>query len=262
MPELPEVNTFKRFFEETSLQQKIIAVHTYDGKIIRNIDPDGFREKLAGRLFVDSVRIGKYLFSRMDNGHYVQFHFGMTGDFAYYSGREESPKHERLAFDFQNGFSLGFDCPRKFARICYIEDLDIYLTKLGLGEDALTISQEQFLAKAQGKKSTIKGFLLNQKHIAGVGNLYADEVLYQTRIHPASVVEAIPKHKMVDVYHKMKSILEYAVSQNAYYKAYPDDWLWGWRKEGAKAPDGSVVDIQKIGGRTTYFFPEYQQYFT
>ena len=60
---------------------------------------------------------------------------------------------------------------------------------------------------------------------------------------------------------KLQEILQYAVDQNAYYKQYPDDWLWKWRTEEAKAPDGSPVQTAKIGGRTTYFFDGYQKLF-
>ncbi len=121
MPELPEVNTFQRYFDETSLDQKIIKVEVQDDKIIRNVSGATFADLLTNRTFTGSYRRGKYLFGELDNGHHVLLHFGMTGDLKYYSEPEEAPKHERFAFHFENGYRLGFDCPRKFARICYLE---------------------------------------------------------------------------------------------------------------------------------------------
>jgi formamidopyrimidine-DNA glycosylase len=261
MPELPEVNTFQRYFDQTALQQKIVRTRVSDDKIIRNLSGESFVEQLTGRTFIKSYRRGKYLFGEMDNGHHLLLHFGMTGDLVYYQEPEDAPPYERFAFDFSNGFSLGFDCPRKFARICYITDLDEYIKELGLGEDALVIQAAAFLAEAKGKKSTLKGFLLNQKYLAGVGNLYADEVCYQTRIHPASRVDKLPEKQLRAIHAKLQEILQYAVDQNAYYKQYPDDWLWKWRTEDAQAPDGSPVQTAKIGGRTTYFFDGYQKLF-
>jgi len=112
----------------------------------------------------------------------------------------------------------------------------------------------------QTRKTSIKGFLLNQKLIAGVGNLYADEILYQTRVHPGSKVNALKPKPKKAIYNTMQAILNKAVSHNAHYKSYPDDWFFQWRVEGQKAPNGrGKVSIEKIAGRTTYFFEGYQK---
>lgn len=260
MPELPEVNTFQRYFDETSLEQKIIEVQVHDAKIIRNVSGEAFIDLLTNRTFTGSYRRGKYLFATLDNGAHVLLHFGMTGDLKYYSDEIDRPKHERFAFNFQNGFTLGFDCPRKFAKIRYIEDLETYLKEIKLGEDAQRISEAELLTKMEGKKGSIKGFLLNQSNLAGVGNLYADEVCYQVKVHPASVVKNIPLKKQQELFQKMQEVFRFAVDKNAYYKDYPEDWLWQWRKEGAIAPDGkSKITQAKIAGRTTYFFEGWQK---
>ncbi len=260
MPELPEVNTFQQYFEESSLDQKIVAVEVHDGKIIRNIDPTSFIEKLTGRTFVGSYRRGKYLFATLDNDCHLLLHFGMTGDIKYYQELEEKPKHERFVLIFENGFRLGFDCPRKFARILFLEDLAGYLKEVGLGEDALQISEEEFLAKMGQRKSSIKGFLLNQKLLAGVGNLYADEICYQTRVHPGSTVKALPKKQRKAIFKAMQDILQTAIKRTAYYKDYPENWFFQWRVEGQAAPNGKgVVRTDKIAGRTTYYFAGWQK---
>lgn len=260
MPELPEVNTFQRYFDGTSLNQKIAEVVVQDDKIIQDISGLEFADKLQGRTFLSSYRQGKYLFGELDNGHNVLLHFGMTGDLKYYSDELEQPRHERFAFIFENGNRLGFDCPRKFAKIRYLEDRKKYLESNGLGTDALRITTKEFLEKTKGKKASIKGFLLNQKLLAGVGNLYADEVLYQLRIHPASKVNKLNKKQLTAIIIKTQEILQKAIDRTAYYKDYPDDWFWQWRKEGEIAPDGkSKIQIEKIAGRTTYYFKGYQK---
>lgn len=260
MPELPEVNTFQRYFDQTSLQQKIEAVEVHDDKIIQDLDGDTFSQKMTGLIFTSSYRRGKYLFGQMDNKHHLLLHFGMTGDLKYYSDEIDRPRHERFVFHFANGYRLGFDCPRKFAKIRYIENLEMYLQQIGLGEDALVIDEATFLERTEGKKGSIKGFLLNQKNLAGMGNLYADEVCYQTQVHPASITGNIPLKKRKAIFQKMQEVLKFAIDKNAYYKEYPEDWLWQWRKEGAIAPDGkSEIQHNKIAGRTTYYFPGWQQ---
>ena len=262
MPELPEVNTFQQYFDKSSLKQKIHEVQVHDGKIIRNVDEDTFIEKLTNRTFVSSYRRGKYLFGKLDDGNHVLLHFGMTGDLKYYEDEMDRPKHERFVFIFKNGYRLGFDCPRKFARILYLEDLEKYIEDVGLGEDALVISLEDFLKKMEGRKTTIKGFLLNQKIIAGVGNLYADEICYQTKIHPASKVNALkPRHKKA-IYNAMNDILTIAIHRAANYKDDSDNSFFQWRVEGKKAPKGKgIVKVSKVAGRTTYHFEHYQKFY-
>ena len=263
MPELPEVNTFQRYFDQTSLHQKIERVEVHDDKIIRNMSGEAFIDQLNGRTFTGSYRRGKYLFAKLDNDHDVLLHFGMTGDLKYYQEEEDRPRHERFVFHFTNGFRLGFDCPRKFARILYLEDRDAYIQSLPLGEYARVIKADDFEALAEGRSTTIKGFLLNQRHLAGVGNLYADEVCYQTRIHPASKAGALSKKKLREIHSKMQEVLRYAVERNAYYKDYPEDWLWQWREEGRYGPDGkSKVLKTKVAGRTTYFAEGWQKLYT
>lgn len=262
MPELPEVNTFQRYFDGTSLDQRINNVIVYDDKIIRNVTGSEFMEKMMGRTFTGSYRRGKYLFASMDNQHHLLLHFGMTGDLKYYQDETDRPRHERFAFEFDTGFTLGFDCPRKFARILYLEDRDAYIREVKLGEDALAISEADFTRLFDGKKGSIKGLLLNQSNLAGLGNLYADEVCYRTRVHPASLAGKIPKKTRKAIYRAMQEVLRFAIDKNAYYKDYPENWLWEWRAEGRKAPDGrSPIQIAKIAGRTTYFFKGYQRLF-
>jgi formamidopyrimidine-DNA glycosylase len=257
MPELPEVNTFQRYFDESSLRQRIQRVDVHDDKIIRNMDGAQFAERLKGRTFSGSYRRGKYLFAELDNGHHVLLHFGMTGDLKYYEDPSERPKHERFAFVFDNGFQLGFDDPRKFARILYLEDVQAYIHSLPLGEDAQRISEVDFLELISNKKGQLKAFLLNQQYLAGVGNLYADELCYQTRIHPATRIESLTLKQKKFLFLTLQNILNFAVEQRANYKDYPEDWLWQWRREGFVPADGrGVVRKAIIAGRTTYFLSE------
>lgn len=261
MPELPEVHAFQQYFDAAALQQKIMQVDVSDDKIIRNCDGATFAEKLSGRTFVSSLRRGKYLFGELDNGHHVLLHFGMTGDLKLYQEKEERPRFERFAFVFTDGNRLGFDDSRKFARVNYLEDRDAYITEKNLGPDALEITEEEFLSAMSNRKTTIKGFLLNQSDLAGVGNLYADEILYQTRVHPASIVANIPQKKRKEIYTKTQEVLHEAVAKTPYYKDYPEGWFWNvWRYDDHVAPDGkSKVQNSKIAGRTTYWAKPWQK---
>ncbi|MFN7116791.1 MAG: DNA-formamidopyrimidine glycosylase family protein [Saprospiraceae bacterium] len=252
MPELPEVNTFQRYFDRTALQQRIALVQVHDAKIIRNMSGELFAEKLQNRLFTGSYRQGKYLFGTLDNGHAVLLHFGMTGDLNYYMDDADRTKFERFAFVFDNGFRLGFDDPRKFADVRYLDDREAYLQSIKLGKDALLLTENEFLQLLAGKKGNLKAFFLNQHYLAGVGNLYADEICYQAQVHPASRVENLPPEVQRLLYQKMQEIFRFAVENEAYYKNYPANWFWRWRAETEAAPDGSKPTRLTLAGRTTY----------
>ena len=160
MPELPEVNTFKKYFDKSALDQKIAQTIVYDDKIIRNMDGTGFEAATLGRTFKSSYRRGKYLFAKLDNDHDILLHFGMTGDLNYYQDEMDRSKYERFVFCFENGFRLGFDCPRKFARILYLEDRDAYINEIQLGPDALEIG---VFEKGERKKRQYQRFSIESE---------------------------------------------------------------------------------------------------
>lgn len=261
MPELPEVNAKKNHFDRVALHRKIKAVDLIDiSYILKDIAGPAFAERLTGRAFKNSYRRGKYFFAELDDGNHVLFHFGMSGRFRYYEDPDEQPKFERFAFDFEGGGRLGFDCPRKLARIRYVEDLDGFIQQKGLGEDALLLEEADFLELAENRKGTIKGFLLNQRYLAGMGNLYVDEVCWQQGIHPASVMGLLSVEEQQKLFNNMQSILSTAVDLNAVYAEYPEEWLWNHRDKGGTCPkDGTELERDKVAGRSTYYCPQCQE---
>lgn len=260
MPELPEVNAKKHHFDRVALHQKIESVDLIDTHyILKEIEGPAFAKKLTGRSFTGSYRRGKYFFAELDNGHHVLFHFGMSGRFRYYEDPEERPKFERFAFDFEGGARLGFDCPRKLARIHYVEDLHRFIQQKNLGEDALLLKEADFLELAENRKGTIKGFLLNQRYLAGMGNLYVDEVCWQQGIHPASVMGALKREEQRALFQNMQEILAKAIELDAVYADYPEEWLWNHRdKDGTCPKDGTELVRDKVAGRSTYYCPQCQ----
>ncbi len=260
MPELPEVNTVQKIFESEALDRKIKEIVVHDGKILRNLDPDEFITVLTDRSFISTYRQGKFLFAGLDNGCHLLLHLGMTGDICYYNEPEDQPRHERFRFYLSDNRYLGFNDPRKFARILHLESLQDYIRQIKLGPDALRITQQEFLERIHNKKVNLKSFLLNQSNLAGIGNLYADEICYQCKVHPASQVKYLSKKLLVLIHQKMQEILQWACDQDAYYQVYPDDWFWKWRQAGSAGPEGKgIVKKATIAGRTTYFVDGWQK---
>ena len=255
MPELPEVHNFKQYFDAAAIGQTIDHVTVHDDKILRNISGPQFADRLKGRMITGSIRRGKYLFTQLDNGHDVLLHFGMTGDLNLYQEDSERGRFERFAYHFADGNTLGFEDPRKFARILYLEDREAYITEVGLGPDALDLEEKYFLDTLKGRKTTLKGILLNQKVVAGLGNLYVDEICYRQRIHPAARVDDLTTKQLKGIYREIMDVMTYATQNAPYYHDYPENWFWHvWRKEGQPDPDtGGEVKIDKVAGRTTYY---------
>ncbi|MEL6141576.1 MAG: DNA-formamidopyrimidine glycosylase family protein [Bacteroidota bacterium] len=261
MPELPEVHNFQRYFDETSVGKTIQSVEVHDDKIIRNLPGVAFADALTKRTITGSLRRGKYLFAQLDNRHDVLLHFGMTGDLNYYQAPEDRSKYERFAFIFEEGDRLGFDDPRKFARILYLEDREAYINEIKLGPDALDITPDYLIEQMGNRRTTLKGFLLDQSKVAGIGNLYADEICYRSRVFPGLPVNQLTAEEKQKVAEQLIEIMTYATENAPYYKDYPDDWFWHvWRKEGLSGPEGiGEVKVTKVAGRTTYYVSEWQR---
>ena len=261
MPELPEVHNFKLYFDAAATGQTIHRVEVQDDYIIRNMPGAAFADALRGRRITGSLRRGKYLFAHLDNDHDLLLHFGMTGDLHLYQEDGDRHRFERFTLVFADGNRLGFIDPRKFARILYLEDREAYIREIKLGPDALDITEAEWMHELGRRKTSIKGAMLNQSILAGIGNLYADEICYRCRIHPAARVNELGEEKLRALYRETKAVLEKATENPPYYKEYPDNWFWHvWREEGKPGPEGiGEVRVTKVAGRTTYYVEGWQE---
>ncbi|MCB0687425.1 MAG: DNA-(apurinic or apyrimidinic site) lyase [Saprospiraceae bacterium] len=263
MPELPEVNTVMKGFRKTALHLSIRNVIVHDDKILRNATATEFYDKLIGRSFVDTYRRGKYFFALLDDSAAVLFHLGMTGDLVYYFNGEDRPKYERFNLHFEGGLMLGYDDLRKFSKILLLDDYREFLEDIKLGPDALQISFGAFSKAFSATTRNVKSILMDQHLMAGIGNLYADEICFQARIHPASIGKALSTTDLHKLHQATLNILKEACRRDAYYKVYPEDWFWKWRDDKIKILDGKGnIGKMKIGGRTTYYVEDYQKLIT
>lgn len=255
MPELPEVHNFKQYFDAAAIGQTIDHMVIHDERIIRNMTGAAFADALKGRTITGSIRRGKYLFTQLDNGHDVLLHFGMTGDLNLYQDPEDRGRFEKFAYHFTDGNILGFEDSRLFARILYLHDREEFIREKKLGPDALDLEEEYFLEKMRGRKTTLKGALLNQSIVAGLGNLYVDDLCYKLNLHPATRVNELSDEQLKTIHAKVVDMMVYATDNAPYYHAYPDNWFWHtWRKEGEVDPEsGGAVKIIRVAGRTTYY---------
>jgi formamidopyrimidine-DNA glycosylase len=260
MPELPEVESFRKYVEDTSLHQRIARVQlAAQGMLIETTDKE-LKKVLEGNSFSDTFRHGKFFFIKLEKEGSLMLHFGMTGDLLYYEPDHKSPKAYVLLVQFVNGKNLLFSDPRRLGKIGLIKDVGQFIKKHGYGKDALQITNEEFLVLFRKKRTSIKAALMNQKSVAGVGNEFSDEILFQSRIHPASTPVKLSSEQLAEIYSHMKRILMEAVSYNADRKNLEHYFFLENRKAGLTCPRcGARTVWQTVGGRSSYFCPSCQK---
>jgi len=260
MPELPDVETFKRYLDATALHQRIADVDVLSADLLKGVSARELARRLKGRCFESTRRHGKHLFVRADDDMWLRLHFAMTGFLRYFKGEEKAPPHTRVLFVFANDYRLAFDDQRKFGEIELIKDVDQFLKKRSLGPEALNVDLSDF-RKILGKhRGAVKSTLLNQRLIAGIGNIYADEILFHARIHPATRITRLDDKDVKRLFRTMRHVLEKAIEYQADVDRMPKSWLLPQRGKGGKCPRcGRELQSSKTGGRTAWFCPHCQR---
>jgi formamidopyrimidine-DNA glycosylase len=251
-PELPEVELFARYFARHALGQRVARVRVLDERILGEIRKDAFVRKLRGRTFANVRRHGKHLFADA-GGPWLHLHFGMSGDLAYLRD-EEAPRFARVMFDFDNGARLAFEDMRLFGVADLVDDPDAFIRDKGLGPDPLDpqLTAKQFAALVD-RRAAIKSVLMSQEIVAGLGNLYVDEILYQTGIAPRRIANRV--RKPAEMFAAMQRILRTAIEGDL-----PHDALIHHREEGERCPRcGGTLRRSVVFGRTTYFCAKHQR---
>lgn len=259
MPELPEAEAARQRIEAGALNRTITGVSF--GEVSHMSLPSA--DELAGLVgtqFTRTQRHGKYIFAGSKDGPWLHIHLGMAGSLRVMDTGETAPKYVRLSIAFEGGTQLLFRDPRKFGHIQLIENVEAFVDGKGLGPDALKIGDNAFANRVGTTRGAIKSALLSQKKLAGVGNLWADEALYQTGIHPEARACDLPTGKIASLHGTMRDILGAVIDTGAVYSKLPEDWLIHNRKLGAACArcDGGEITVKKVGGRSSYHCPAHQ----
>jgi len=260
MPELPDVETFKRYIDSTSLNKTITKVNTIHEKILENISKKNLKKTLIDNKFVETKRHGKYLFLQLSNKKWMIIHFGMTGFVKYFKKLDDKPSHTRLLITFDNGYYLAIDNQRLLGKIGITESKEAYVNNKNLGVDALDTSNSLFQELLAKKKGMIKSALMDQSVISGIGNIYSDEILFQTGIHPKTKINKLGKNDLKEIYQNMQEIFTVAIDTKVNTNDFPDTYIIPNRqKDGLCPKGGEKLNTVKVNGRTTYFCPVHQK---
>ena len=261
MPELPEVEMYKRYIDKYALHQKIKSAIVKNTKILQGSNKKQIESIITDDCITKTKRIGKYLFLYLSKNKFLVFHFGMTGKVHYFKNPQDEPRHSRFLIQFSNASYLSYDCQRLFGFIRLIDNIETYQSSINLAPDALSIPKEEFLTNIKTRTGKIKSILMNQHIISGIGNIYADEICFQNKIHPAQPINKLSNHQIEAVFNSISTVLTTAIDAHADFSKYPDTFIIPHRIKHGLCPVNKKHKLKtmKISGRTTYYCPIHQK---
>ena len=272
MPELPEVETVRRGLEKLILGKKIASLDIRYPKMIKT-DLDQFQKELPGQVVKSMGRRGKYLLFYLTDKVLIS-HLRMEGKYFYYPGQVPERKHAHVFIHFEDGGTLVYEDVRKFGTMELLapELLEAYFISKKLGPEP---SEQDFdlgsfkLALKKSKKP-IKSHLLDQTLVAGLGNIYVDEVLWRAKVHPASPSQSLTRAEATSIHEQTIEVLGQAVEKGGstirtYTNAFGEDGTMQdfhqvYDKTGeACSRCGAIIEKIQLGGRGTHFCPKCQR---
>ena len=301
MPELPEVQTIVSDLQKILPGLKIADVQTDWKKMFKNCSFEYFKKEVVGEKILNVERKGKNILIHLSQNKTILIHQKMTGHFLYgkwkmparlasesvaggvkWISEESGPIKDdpqnrfiHLVFDLSNGKQLALSDLRKFAKVLLwptdklneLEDIN----NLGPDPTNKDFDFKKFQERLAGKKGKIKTVLMDQSVIAGIGNIYSDEILWLSGSHPMKPVSSLTQEELKTIYNSTKKILKRALeargtSDSDYRdpfgkKGLYQEMLFVYGLEGEKCQkkDGGTIARLKIGGRSAHFCPVHQK---
>lgn len=273
MPELPEVETVKNTLKNLILHKTVRDIDVFYEKMIRNVDVKTLQNLLINKELSDIKRYGKHLVFVFDDLLLIS-HLRMEGKYFIKPLDQPKTKHEHVIFYFTDGTSLRYNDTRKFGTFDLIKKEDLFtsspVSKIGPEpwDKRLTVS---YLQKKLEKKSiAIKSALLDQTIISGLGNIYVDEVLFLSKIHPETESKNISKYKLKEIIKNSAFVLQKAINLGGTtIRSYTSslgvtgrfqNQLFVHTKQGEScALCQTQIQKIKVNGRGTYYCPKCQK---
>lgn len=273
MPELPEVETIKREFDRKLIGKSIesVVIKTY---AMLDIPPAQFIERVRGAEFTHVSRRAKYLIVNLSNGYSLLIHLKLSGQLLYVSPTRPIDGSTHIIFNLDDGMQLRLRDINAFASIRPVKTSEVpaFFAKQKLGPEPLNpnFTYEHFRELIRRhKRATIKPLLMNQHFVSGIGSIYADEILFYARVHPAKKVTDLSETETYKIYEGIKKILPEAISHRGTTtqqyldlhgkKGEHQNYLKVHAKTG-KPCQGCPSTVEKIelSGRGTYLCPSCQ----
>lgn len=270
MPELPEVETVRRTLLKVLLGKEFSNVKINYPGVIKRIAVEEFSSLLQGKKITDIRRRGKYLLLDVSGDKVLVVHFRMTGRLVFTNSEALEDKHTHVVFNFSDKSSLYFKDIRKFGTIYLLDSCDLHSIHgyAILGPEPLSkeFKFSDFREKLRSSRKKIKQLLLDQQVVAGIGNIYADEILHVSSIHPERIAETITNEESVILYDAIiKELSEGITDGGTSFRDYVDGFgnkgehqnhLKVYQKINKPCPRcGGTIARIKVSGRNSYHCP-------
>ncbi|MDY0301317.1 MAG: DNA-formamidopyrimidine glycosylase [Trichlorobacter sp.] len=265
MPELPEVESVLRCLRDAPISiigRTVLKVNILRENVITG-DQQQFVSALTGSVFKEIRRHGKYLFFRFTESCgtksvWMMLHLRMTGKLFLVPENEAQLKHTRLSLLLDKGLALRFDDPRAFGRVQLVQSIAEITGRLG--PDGLCLEQTELLQRLAKQKRQLKPLLLDQGFVAGIGNIYADEILFRAKLHPCSRADRLDSQELTLLCTAITEVLQQAVSlKGANIDGVFEAGMFPVAVYGrAKQPCpvcSALIQREKLAGRGTHFCP-------
>ncbi len=263
MPELPELASYKQYVKGTALHKTIAAVWSNRESLVQGISFEEFQEKLAGTQFDDANRRGKYLILSVAGiPQVLLMHFGMTGQLVYEkTGEDDTLSSARVVFRFSNAYELCYINPRKLGELRLIKRGEKGDVLQQLGPEPFDVSEEAFFhLLAEHPRKNVKSFLMDQHIIAGIGNIYSDEILFGAGIDPHRTAGELTQTERSRLYTVMHQVLAAAVDiLQSREGEFPSEWLIAHRRDKQCPLHNHTVTHETIAGRSAIYCETIQQ---
>lgn len=256
MPELSDVEGFKRYFTRYAAGHRIEGVEVRDEEILRNTSAQGLGRAVSGEQFDEPQRRGKWLLAPAGNS-VVVMHFGMTGGLDW-SGEADRHEHDRVVFRLDSG-ELRYRAQRKLGGVWLAGDeREIEEITGPLGPDADEVTREDLTTLLKQRRGGIKSALMDQELIAGIGNELSDEILWRARINPGTQVSDLDEGDLDDLHEAMEGVLRDSIKHGV----IPSEGEWLNSQRRADDPTcprcGAKLEKETVAGRSSFWCPKEQ----
>lgn len=274
MPELPEVETIKRIVESQIKGNTILSVDVRNAQVIACPAPDVFCEKMKGKTITGMSRRGKFLSFHLDNGARLYLHLRMTGQLLVTPEDFPVEKHTHLIMELSNGMQIRYIDVRRFGRFWYLETAESIsvtgIDRMGIEPTDKSLTAVYLREKLGKRKKPIKEMLHDQSIVAGIGNIYSDEILFAAGIYPEKKCRDLSDDEWQCLAEQIPIVINWGISAN---KMTAEEYLAGQGKEYRNAPYlkayghegkpcpicGTLFERITVGGRSSCFCPACQK---
>lgn len=271
MPELPEVETITRYLREgRETQPSLIGLKIIDTVLLWNRSlaiptPQNFFQAVCNQTIERISRRGKFIRIELSN-HFLLIHLRMSGDMWVEPGSAPMAPHHRLVLNFNNGWRLALNDPRKFGKVWLVEDDQVVLGNLGPEPLDASLTEMQFFEQLHTSRRQIKPLLLDQSFLAGLGNIYTDEALHLAGLHPKMAACNIDEAQSI----RLLSAIRQVLNEGIIRQGASIDWVYRggdfqnyfrvYQRTGDPCPVcGTRIERILVGQRGTHFCPVCQK---